>query len=299
MIMPHTSYIICSTPRCGSTLLCETMIRSGIGGRPRELFNPDLEPFDKDKWGVSTYAEYFERAVADGSTPNGVFGAKIMWLYLDAFVAKLRRLYKLDRKTLPQMLSAYSKLPAAANKFVRRLVHRETSRVLSTAFPNLHYVWITRRDKIRQAVSLYRACMTGIWFNLTDEELPPEKIDKDRELAFNFKDIDNLLHDVVIDNDVAWQCYFDACGIEPLKIVYEDFCQDTDTAAIEILEYLGIPLPDDLEFSKRRLLKQSNPLTEEWVQQYREMKASGHGRSVMVEQAVTAQSQKGSQCANC
>lgn len=35
---PELSYLICATPRSGSTLLCEAMQNSGIAGCPEEYF---------------------------------------------------------------------------------------------------------------------------------------------------------------------------------------------------------------------------------------------------------------------
>jgi hypothetical protein len=31
-MQPHTSYLVCGTPRCGSTLLCEALMNTGMAG---------------------------------------------------------------------------------------------------------------------------------------------------------------------------------------------------------------------------------------------------------------------------
>jgi LPS sulfotransferase NodH len=38
VVVPRRSYLVCATPRSGSTLLCETLEQTGIAGRPREYF---------------------------------------------------------------------------------------------------------------------------------------------------------------------------------------------------------------------------------------------------------------------
>ncbi len=38
MPAPHTSYLICSTPRTGSSLLCDALTATGVAGRPEEYF---------------------------------------------------------------------------------------------------------------------------------------------------------------------------------------------------------------------------------------------------------------------
>ncbi|MBA2364790.1 MAG: hypothetical protein H0V86_14810, partial [Chloroflexia bacterium] len=35
---PHTSYLICGTPRSGSFLLCEALKNTGLAGMPEEYF---------------------------------------------------------------------------------------------------------------------------------------------------------------------------------------------------------------------------------------------------------------------
>ncbi len=38
MPKPNTSYLICATPRSGSTLLCEALDNTGLAGHPKEYF---------------------------------------------------------------------------------------------------------------------------------------------------------------------------------------------------------------------------------------------------------------------
>ena len=72
------SYFISTTPRTGSFLLAHALDSTGIAGRPQEYFDPN---FEKD-WCVawaSADAEYFEKVLPAGTTPNGVFAAKVHW----------------------------------------------------------------------------------------------------------------------------------------------------------------------------------------------------------------------------
>jgi len=70
-----------------------------------------------------------------GTTPNGVFGAKLMWGYFGEFVSS----------------SATSRLP----EFPRRAD--------AHVFPNLTFVRVVRANKVRQAVSLWKAVQTANW----------------------------------------------------------------------------------------------------------------------------------------
>ncbi len=263
---PHTTYLICASPRCGSTLLCEVLYRSGLAGKPREVFNPDLEAGEAEAWGVSSYAAYYERAIADGISPDGVFGTKLMWLYMERVTGKLRDLFAPHLVPVVWLLSRARGWLRGAPPDPERDASVDMARTLARAFPNLHYIWITRRDTVRQAVSLYRALQTGVWLQRIDEPSPPLQ-----EGTFDFETIQWLLHNVVRENDEGWRTFFDATGIEPYRVEYEDLAQRDEEVARDILCYLQIPLPANHTFAERILRKQADALSEEWVQRYHQL----------------------------
>lgn len=147
--LPEISYIICATPRCGSTFLGETLMRTRLAGIPWDHFIAwywaTLEPerLQQDfmrPWLLSTKA-YIEKVFREGATPNGVFGTKMMRRRLDIVVDKLKTLAEVHR-------------PLSA------------AETLAAVFLNLRYIHITRQDKIRQAVSQARAIQSDLWFEL-------------------------------------------------------------------------------------------------------------------------------------
>src|SRR3954464_9749883 len=108
---PTLSYLVCATPRSGSTLLCHLLDRTGLAGHPEEYFEAlrhsglprrPHEYFDPQRhaniverlafrempdgsapppqpsalWRAETYDQYLAWATEQGTTPNGVFGAK-------------------------------------------------------------------------------------------------------------------------------------------------------------------------------------------------------------------------------
>jgi hypothetical protein len=90
------SYLICATPRSGSTFLCELLQSTGIAGRPESYFRLPDESTWVDRWQIardpdesSDYRDYVQAAVKDGSTENGLFGARVMWGTMDEVVANL------------------------------------------------------------------------------------------------------------------------------------------------------------------------------------------------------------------
>ena len=78
---PDRSYFICATPRCGSWFLSGLLASTGVAGRPHEWFWRDTRASLERAWGVAG-DEYVQLVLAAGTTPNGVFGAKVMWASL-------------------------------------------------------------------------------------------------------------------------------------------------------------------------------------------------------------------------
>ena len=259
---PSSSYLILATPRSGSYLLCEALINTNVAGRPTEYFGtPQIRALLK-QWGLTSFAACLTSILQEGSTPNGVFGAKIIWEFREYFIDHLRE------------IDGYEKLPM--------------SQLLSTVFPNLRYIWITRRDKVRQAISYWKALQTGFWVEVQDWETKyavyqsagwRELVTKgqrenrrmwgivDGEVKFDFKAIERLRQGIE-DDEAEIQQYFATCGISPFTVVYEDFVQNYEETARQVLAYLRISEPEDLVFSARKLQKQSNEQSEEWLQQY-------------------------------
>jgi LPS sulfotransferase NodH len=231
------SYAICTTPRTGSNFLCEVLQATGIAGRPDEYFwNP---PVGHEQWSIEQHRAYVERITRAGTTPNGVFGVKLMWSYLGDVVARLAALLDGEEASPPEILAA--------------------------TFPNLRYVWLTRRDKVRQGISFYRAIATQRWRSID----PGNRADAD--VQFDFQAIEALI-EASIKDERAWQQFFQRYGIQPLTITYEDLERAPDMIVRQIVDHFGMghstqPLP-----RVWRHQRQADDLTDTWVQQYRALK---------------------------
>jgi len=55
-------------------------------------------------------------------------------------------------------------------------------------------------------------------------------------------------------------------------VVYEDLTAAYEVTALNILRYLHIPIPENLMFAERRMKRQADTLSEEWVQRYYNLK---------------------------
>ena len=221
-MQPLCSYLICATPHSGSTLLCEALKNTGSAGWPEEFFTvvkntPIQEPLarypqpgdEPGHWRVLTVADYITRVLEVGTSYNGVFGAAVMWSYFDEFICSLRH--------------------SAARREMGVLD------LLPTVFPNLHYIWVTRRNKVQQAVAMWNSFQRQVWRQ--DEPTSPK-----REAALHFEMIDRLAQQIVAD-ETDWRRYFDTCGIQPFTVVYEDMVGAVELTAQDVLRYLQIPIP--------------------------------------------------------
>jgi LPS sulfotransferase NodH len=260
-LRPTLSYFVCTTPRTGSNLLCEALRNTGMAGNPEEYFWDDALPAWYERWGISTFEQFLERLLAEGTTPNGVFGVKVFaGDYLEDFLKHVRRLPQYSDPRLP--------VPA----------------LMSSIFPNLRYIWLTRRSKVRQAVSWWLAFQTKVWaLRSREDERPMLQVTQALRNTnqpqqdvprYDFEKIDSLVQEIV-RREAWWQEYFSEGGIRPLSVVYEDFADAYEENTSELLRHLGIDAPPQAGSRDRILQKQAGTLTEEWVRRYLEEKRTG------------------------
>jgi LPS sulfotransferase NodH len=133
--------------------------------------------------------------------------------------------------------------------------------VLAAVFPGLRYIWLRRDDKLRQAISWWRAAAAGE-FVLGPEDLagqPP---------AFDRGAIGRLVR-YAHECEEGWREWFPAHGITPLEIEYEELARDPDKAMRDVAAFLEVRLPAGLEPIRPRMRRQADRHTEEFVALFR------------------------------
>ncbi|WP_231999557.1 Stf0 family sulfotransferase, partial [Mycobacterium sp. 1245852.3] len=91
-VTKHTTYVIASTPRSGSSLLAAGLVATGVAGRPEEYFTPDHIGAYKKDLNLPTdcsWPDYLAKAMAFAATENGVLGVKIHWRHVVALARAL------------------------------------------------------------------------------------------------------------------------------------------------------------------------------------------------------------------
>ncbi len=285
---PDRSYLVCATPRSGSTLVCHALEETGVAGRPEEYFEAlrhsgrprrpeeyflgvedqsirdhlgersvgsDPQP-RSPLWSRAAYDRYLEWAFETGATDNGVFGAKLMWGYFGEFVSLLRN--------IPE----YRDVPLAE--------------LMPTVFPDLTFVRVVRANKVRQAVSLWKAVQTATWredqasskvSSVEEDGAPPYRSFAEAhrpQLRFHYRAIDHLLDQLLVE-EASWDAFFEHSGIKPILVLYENFAADHETRTLNLLERLDLTCPEDFEFEPR-MKKQSDRINDDWTRRYSELR---------------------------
>ena len=228
--------MICATPRTGTNLLCEALAKTGVTGRPDEYFGHMHVQRWKKKWQVESAVDYIQSLKNEAQTENGIWGVKVMMQYYD---------------DLYSLLS-----DAHEDKTIGRFD------IVERTFSELNYVWMTRRDKIAQAISLHKAYQDFVWA-VDKGDIPPDE----KELIFDFKEIDRILFEIT-RNETEWEEYFQSVGRRPFIVVYEDFIENYEATVNSVLDHLGIQFKFKGKIGESRFQRQWNQLSENWRNRY-------------------------------
>lgn len=242
------SYIICGTPRSGSTLICEMLAASGVAGRPNSYFRPQDIAWWAEKWGVSLVdgietvgfdLAYLEALRREGSAGTGVLGLRIMY---------------------SSLVEAERRLNRAAG------VVRGAKDALDQAFGPVLYIHLSRQDKLGQAVSLARAEQTGLWHLRADGSVL-EGGEVQPEPRYDGARIGAILDELERD-DAAWGDYFAGNALAPLRLSYEGVTAGPQQALGEILSRLGLE-PAIAATLPTPTAKMADRLSAQWAARFR------------------------------
>jgi len=229
---PRTYYAICTTHRTGSGLLGEALWRTGMAGEPDEYFSEGVEKRYAAQWGTSSTSDYLDAVRARTASANGVCGFKVMRGHLETFGTRF------------------------ANG-------RHGFDALESVFPNLHYVWLKRRDKIRQAISVWKLQQTGV--SSWHEDEPPPDVPLPE---FDFDAVDAHVRRLT-EWDQRWERDFALRALAPLSLVYEDDLDADCTDAVrKTLVHIGVAVPEEFSVDVSRRT-QRDELSEAFVRLYR------------------------------
>jgi LPS sulfotransferase NodH len=226
------NYIIATTPRTGSFLLCEGLNSTGVAGNPHEYAAPEDTRSWRDYHNCTTHAEYFYRFPDLCRSANGVFGAKLMWLQFVAWGQDARR---------------YLHTQAPALDAFRR------------AIGPIRVVRLLRKDRLRQAVSWVRARETGVWSVRRGEPTPAVAT---RQPSYDPAELARTLDRIHTQNR-NWDDALASADLPVLTIYYEDLVATYSATVSEVIKFIGQPWQGNLP--QPVLVQQSDDITADWI----------------------------------
>jgi LPS sulfotransferase NodH len=214
----HTFYVIAFAPRTGSNLLADDLTANGLGA-PSEYFQPG-----PDGTGFRWSAELgvvdgdlaaYLAALVEQRSVGAMFGTKLAWDHRNALLESAREL-----AGAPQSLE--------------------------DLFPGVRYIRLVRRDKIGQALSLWRAMATQRWTSLDGPAPEPE---------YDYFAVLTALFGVLVD-DLLWQRELDGTSTPVFDLAYEDYLADRRGTIVQLGDFLrdgAEPAldPSTIELSRR------------------------------------------------
>ena len=246
---PYKSYVMCGTPRSGSTMLCEMLWATRAAGRPNSYFREQDIASWADAWHV-LHTEgretaqfdhaYLQAMLREGRADTGVFGVRIMWASMQDTLRRLRRANQHDGDARTQF---------------------------ALAFGNPLFIHVSRQDKVAQAVSRLRAEQSGVWHLNADGSIL-EGAQAPGALVYDRDRLAGFIRELK-EHEAAWNKFFTQNGIEPLRLEYETTTAAPKQALRQILVQLGVD-PGKAEMVPVPTAKMADGLSADWIRRFRD-----------------------------
>lgn len=209
------SYVIAAQPRTGSNFLTGALRNTKVLGKPSEFFNRPL--IDRGLFEGADGSVETQCRIANGTAtrPGGVCGMKIFPLQFD---------------------------------WISDHIH------LEQWFPNIHWVWLRRRDALGQAISWEFAYQSNAWISLAKPERQP---------VYDFPKIAKRLATATL-GDARWSHYFAAKGITPFELWFEDLPTGGLESAVRHLSEKADVVPASDWKAAIKIKRQTDSLKDAW-----------------------------------
>jgi LPS sulfotransferase NodH len=132
--------------------------------------------------------------------------------------------------------------------------------LLRNAFPRLKFVHVFRRHKLRQALSKARAHQTGLWKVQEGKTVQ-------REPQFDAELIEQCLKESE-QQEKLWGRFFQRIEIDPLRVEYENLCEDYEANIHRVLGFLQISLPRRTRIGPPVTVRQADDISRAWEERF-------------------------------
>ena len=236
---PRRCYVVCAIPRSGSNLLTDGLHATRQAGRPKQFFLRKSESDFATTHNLDLsagFAAYVRDIITATATSNEVFGFKLMSWYLDDFLDRLRGTGGFGDAGTTDL------------------------ELLRNAFPRLKFVHVFRRHKLRQALSKARAHQTGLWKVQEGKTVQ-------REPQFDVELIEQCLKESE-QQEKLWDRFFQRIEIDPLRVEYENLCEDYEANIHRVLGFLQISLPRRTRIGPPVTVRQADDISRAWEERF-------------------------------
>jgi LPS sulfotransferase NodH len=233
------SYLLCATPRSGSSLLSRLLERTGcLGMVPAPLIDTEylLDLTERGReidWGRIELGAYLADCLARSRTPNGVAAFKVMWREVDVVCRRF----------------------GVASAEFAGIVSADT-----------RYVLLTRDDELGQAVSFAKANHSQCWN-------PREQAAFRGRYVFDHRAIDAAAR-FLAEQRAGWSGFFATTGIEPLHVRFEALVADPAATVDSIARFVGLETAPFVT-GDEVFARQADALDGEWRRRYEVIRAAG------------------------
>ncbi len=235
--MADKFYVICATPRSGSSMLCNLLASSKVMGNPREVLNVDSILGFCNRHNLTdaesriVIEKYLTSVVEKRSSQNGVFGMKLLFDQLEPFLEM-----------------------QAIKLFLRQF----------------KFIWLVRKDVVAQAVSMYIAQTTKEWTSLNeDENRKKEEKSRRENLGYDEKKIDNCVKRLTRHN-LRWLEFFSVNQIEYLQVEYENITRESNRECKKICNFCQVETNYQFSLEDVKFKKQGNMINEKLAETFRQ-----------------------------
>ena len=246
---PTPAYVICATPRTGSTLLCDLLAGTGVAGNPDSFYRtPSIGEFIS-LWGLDLTPPYegkafehayLQAALREGRAGTDQFGIRIMWPSLPEMDARFAPLFP-GVRTMPERLAA--------------------------AFGAPVYIHLSRKDKLAQAISRVRAEQTGLWHRHADGS-ERERVATERPPEYDADAIAAALAEAEM-HERNWTDWLTTNDIAPVTVIYEELADRPHATLAALLAALGHD-PALAERAEVKTARLTDAINRSWAERFRQ-----------------------------
>ncbi len=245
---PTRSYLIWFSQRVGSTLLTQALEDTGVAGRPREWLYDAAGAGLPAKYGVVGASGLREHLWREATTANGVIGTKYG-------------------------MNGHDDLTALFGQVIPGVPDPDGRKAWEAFYPACKHVFLTRRNKLRLAVSWWRAIVSEEWHRPNRDDTVVGQAPR-RTSAAEVIDKYNpdALRELLVGasaREAEMQEVFDRWGVVPYTIVYEDFIASYEQTVRGLLDFLEIPGRESVAIPAPAFDRLADAASEAWYQRFR------------------------------